>query len=110
MKKILTLIIVFVGFAANSQVTVDPTFNPIDAGFGGYLGLRSNSSVGTVLAQVIQSDGKILLGGSISSYNDETLNSSLVRLNINGTRDVTFSTTGSGLNGGASVNVRAIAV
>ncbi len=102
MKKILTLIIVFVGFAANSQVTVDPTFNSMDWGFGDYLGAR-----GTVNDQVIQSDGKILIGGDMTGYNgfQSTTAGNLIRLNADGSRDASF-----GVANGANGIIWAIAL
>jgi uncharacterized delta-60 repeat protein len=47
----------------------------------------------------IQSDGKIVIGGSFTSFNVITVNR-IARLNADGTRDTTFTTnTGTGFNG-----------
>jgi uncharacterized delta-60 repeat protein len=54
---------------------------------------------GTVNSLVIQSDGKIVLGGSFTTFNGVTVNR-IVRLNADGTRDTTFTTNaGTGTNG-----------
>ena len=50
-----------------------------------------NGADSTVNSIAIQSDGKILLGGSFSFWNG-TLVNRIVRLNSNGTRDTTFTT------------------
>lgn len=69
----------------NSDGTKDTTFN-IGTGF--------NTSV---YAISLQSDGKILVGGNFTNFNGLT-QSSLVRLNTNGTKDTTFSI-GTGFDG-----------
>ena len=69
----------------NSNGSLDATFNP---------GLGANDNVYTT---PIQSDGKIIIGGSFTSYNGTTRNR-VARLNINGTNDLTFNT-GTGANG-----------
>lgn len=53
---------------------------------------------GTVIDTVLQPDGKIIIGGNISSYNGVT-EKNIIRLNSNGTKDTNF-TTGTGFNGG----------
>ncbi len=92
----------------NAQVTVDPTFNPSDVGYGDFSGVRNAQTSpiypGQVYAQAIQSDGKILLGGTnIYGYNGYTVSGSgypnLLRLNANGTRDTTFNP-GTGIGAG----------
>lgn len=60
-----------------SSGTVDLTFNP-GTGFNG-----------PVHAIVVQTDGKILVGGSFTTFNGITC-SSLVRLNANGSLDLTY--------------------
>lgn len=69
----------------NSNGTIDNTFNTSQSGF--------NNSVKAI---AIQSDGKVLLGGSFTSYNGTTLNR-IVRLNSNGSIDGGFSV-GTGFN------------
>ena len=39
----------------------------------------------------IQPDGKILIGGNFSTFNGVTTQGSLIRLNDNGTTDLTFN-------------------
>ena len=54
---------------------------------------------GIVYAVVVQADGRILVGGSFTTWNGVTVNR-IVRLNADGTRDTAFTTnTGTGVNG-----------
>lgn len=69
----------------NADGTLDFSFNP---------GLGSN---GYINALAVQSDGKIIIGGSFTSFNGSTQNR-IVRLTTNGTVDATF-VTGNGFNG-----------
>jgi uncharacterized delta-60 repeat protein len=60
----------------------------------------------TVYSIVIQSDGKIIVGGNFTTFDGVTVNR-IVRLNSDGTRDTTFTTnTGTGF----SSNVSSIAI
>lgn len=52
----------------------------------------------SVLALAIQSDGKIVAGGSFTSFNGTTRNY-IARINTNGSIDATFVPAGTGLNG-----------
>ena len=70
----------------NADGTVDETFLPSGTTTG------FNSSVRTV---AIQTDGKILVGGGFSTYNEESV-SSLLRLNSDSTVDTTFLSYGTG--------------
>lgn len=72
----------------NSDGTRDTSFT-IGAGF----------SSGTVNDMKLQSDGKIVIVGTFTSYAGSTVNR-IVRLNTNGTRDTTF-VTGTGFSGTA---------
>lgn len=63
----------------NTDGTLDNTFDP------------GNGLGAAVLSLAIQSDGKIIVGGSFAS--------SVARLNTNGTVDGTFALTGTGLDG-----------
>jgi uncharacterized delta-60 repeat protein len=93
-----TLLLLFISNISYAQISVDPTFNPADVGYGDFSGVK-----GTVQTQTIQSDGKIVIGGTISGYNSynasggTTLN--LMRINADGTRDASFNTSGSGPSG-----------
>ncbi|MGV9004471.1 T9SS type A sorting domain-containing protein [Flavobacterium sp.] len=69
----------------NTNGTLDPSFNP---GSGPFNGSIYNTS--------IQNDGKIIIGGSFTSYDGISANS-IARLNADGTRDVTFNS-GTGAN------------
>jgi uncharacterized delta-60 repeat protein len=74
----------------NADGTLDGNFNP---------GTGANNLVFTTS---IQSDGKILIGGSFTSYNGITRNG-IVRLNTDGTIDVSFNP-GSGVGSQDSVS------
>jgi uncharacterized delta-60 repeat protein len=65
---------------------------------------QGNGANSTVLAAVTQSDGKILIGGSFTSYSGSSI-ARIARLNTNGTRDTTLT-----VGGGANGNVNAIVV
>ncbi|HVF73348.1 MAG TPA: Calx-beta domain-containing protein [Chthoniobacterales bacterium] len=53
---------------------------------------------GEILAMVVQSDGKIIIGGKFTTY-DNVARQKLARLNANGTLDTTFNPSGVGPNG-----------
>lgn len=76
----------------NADGSIDNTFNP-GTGFNG-----------SVVALALQNDGKILAGGTFSSYNG-TARNRIIRLNSNGTIDTDFNP-GTGFNN--TVNVIAI--
>ena len=66
-----------------------------DTAFTTNNGTGASSAVQSI---TLQSDGKILVGGSYTSWNGTTVNR-IVRLNSDGTRDTTFTTnTGTGAN------------
>ncbi len=69
----------------NQNGTIDSTFS-IGSGF-----------VGSPKNVLIQSDGKILVSGSFTSYNGVSCNN-IVRINTNGSVDSTFNIGGSGAN------------
>src|SRR5690554_5053721 len=69
-----------IGYSQN--VVVDPTFN---------LGSGFNNAV---FATAVQSDGKILAGGTFTTYNNNSVNK-LLRLNPDGSLDTTFLTNAS---------------
>jgi uncharacterized delta-60 repeat protein len=85
-------------FRMNSSGAQDTTFNN---------NLGSNNSENSQAISIsIQSDGKIIIGGSFTTFNGATVNR-IVRLNSDGTRDTAFTTnTGSGANG----NINSIAI
>jgi uncharacterized delta-60 repeat protein/uncharacterized repeat protein (TIGR01451 family) len=85
MKRQLLFIMLFISTLAFSQPgTLDFSFNP---------GTGAN---GSVLTTAIQSDGKIILGGSFTSYNG-TARNRIARLNVDGTLDASFNP-GTGAN------------
>lgn len=70
---------------------LDLTFNPTDLE-----SLSGTASNGNIYGSTLQPDGKILIYGTFTSYNGNTINN-IARLNSNGTFDTTFNT-GSGAN------------
>lgn len=62
----------------NSDGTLDTSFNSGGSGFNNY-----------VFNHIIQSDGKIIVGGTFTSYNGTTANR-IIRLNSDGSIDSTF--------------------
>lgn len=64
---------------------------------------RTNTGTGfndAIKAIVIQSDGKIVVGGYFSTFNGTSVPTGIARLNADGTLDTTFSTNaGAGTNG-----------
>ena len=74
-------------FRLLSDGSVDPNFNPVTLN-------------GFVYGVALQSDGKILIGGSFTTINGAIVSSSLARLNANGSVDSSFQATGfSRING-----------
>ena len=65
----------------------DPSFTTFDT---------ANLFDNAVITSAIQSDGKILVGGTFTTFNGVTVNR-IVRLNTDGTRDTSFAT-GTGAN------------
>lgn len=70
----------------NSDGTLDTTFAQTGSGLGNFVSALS-----------LQSDGKVLVGGSFASYNG-TSRPSIARLNSDGSLDTSFGPTGSGLD------------
>ena len=66
----------------NADGTTDPSFNPGGFGANGFLA-----------AVVLQPDGKILIGGGFTMYNNTQV-LTVARLNANGTLDATFVPSG----------------
>jgi uncharacterized delta-60 repeat protein len=87
MKKIILLLLIAFNLSAFSQqYSADATFN-VGSGTDGW-----------VATTAIQTDGKIILGGSFTSYNGNQVNN-IVRLNVDGSFDPSFVVTGNGFNG-----------
>ena len=102
MKKIIylsTILCLYIGFLSFDAVAQNP--GVLDASFN--VGTGANNSV---LATAIQSDGKIIIGGSFTSYNGTAVNR-IARLNTDGTLDATFT---AGIGSGANANVNAICI
>jgi uncharacterized delta-60 repeat protein len=77
----------------NADGTLDVSFNP-----------GSGAGSGVVNSFVLQPDGKILVGGSFTSYNGSTTGN-LTRVNADGSRDATFA---SGISGSSGSSVRSL--
>ncbi len=72
----------------NGNGSLDTTFN------------QGGSGLNTIVSVVaLQSDGKILVTGSFATYNG-TAASRFIRLNSDGSRDLSFTLTGTGITGG----------
>ncbi len=70
--------------------------NSIDLSFNSGNGFIYNSSLGGVNTIALQPDGKILVGGGFTSYNNLPSNN-IIRLNADGTKDTSFNI-GTGFN------------
>src|SRR5690554_4751300 len=90
------------GYSLAQPGALDLTFNPND--FGSGMGTGANDEVYTT---VLQSNGKILIGGNFTSYNGVPRNG-IARLNSDGSIDNSFDP-GSGVSG-VSSRVEAIAI
>ena len=75
----------------NSDGTPDASFNVGSLGFTAATTTTPNSGTPEVI--LVQPDGKIVVGGNFARVNG-TVASNLVRLNADGTRDITFLSTG----------------
>ncbi len=87
-----------------AKLNVDGTLN---SSFSTGIGFNNSNYEGIIFSIVNQSDGKILVGGAYEQYNGVYRNS-LVRLNPDGTIDLTFNAPGSGLNPVSAVHALAI--
>lgn len=95
----------FINFSYAQSGASDPTFHSSDQGFGFGDGVLSGVS-----ATCIQPDGKVIIGGGFSTYN-QTPRLGIARLNTDGTLDASFNsnlTVGSG--GGSYVYVNSISL
>ena len=81
------------GSASNRLVRIN-TDGTRDTSFNVGTGFNSN-----VFVTRVQSDGKILVGGTFTSYSGSAAQNRIIRLNSNGTRDTTFNQ-GTGFNNG----------
>ncbi len=68
---------------------IDPSFNP---------GLGASGSTATVLAVALQTDGKIVVGGTFSQAAGQA-RGNITRFNADGSLDTTFLSSGVGANG-----------
>lgn len=92
MNRVILFFAVFASFTGLSQAgAIDPTFNTIGIGAFG----NGNASNGIIQSAAVQSDGKIIIGGTFTSYHGYPVNR-IARLNADGSLDTTFNV-GSGL-------------
>jgi uncharacterized delta-60 repeat protein len=97
MHKILPFIVLCFAFFASinnlfaqQPAANDPSFNPVDVGFG--YGAGANGTVSTL---ALQTNGKIIIGGQFTSYNGRPRNR-IARLNADGTLDTIGFNPGTG--------------
>ncbi|WP_345122529.1 FG-GAP-like repeat-containing protein [Hymenobacter antarcticus] len=81
--------------------TRDLTFNSGNAGFG-------SSGIPSIATVLVQSDGKILVAGSFTTYNGTAVPRSLIRLNADGSRDATFNGSNAGFGATGGVEIESI--
>lgn len=89
MKKIYFFIVnflLFQGVFAQTAIDVDQTFGEL------------NGFSTQIYCLDIQPDGKMLIGGNFTEYNNNP-EKKLMRFNIDGSKDVTFNVTGTGFTG-----------
>ncbi len=79
----------------NSNGTLDTTFNSTGAGFA-TMNATSTRNGNNASVIVLQPDGKIIIGGYFTHYNN-TVRNNIVRLNSDGSLDTTFNV-GTGFN------------
>ena len=97
MSRLLATLVFFISLSLSAQAyaalagELDASFNPSDIGFG-----NGDGANNTVKTTVLQADGKIVIGGSFTSYNSTAANR-VGRLNTDGTLDSAFSV-GTGAN------------
>lgn len=72
--------------------TIDNTFNPLDSGYW-----KGNSLNNAITGSVIQPDGKTVVVGYFSRYND-IVTGGIARFNADGTLDQTFKKNGANTN------------
>ena len=84
----------------NADGSLDTSFDPGTGSNATSIITPAESSLATIS---IQSDGKIIIGGSFTSYNGITRNG-IARLNTNGSLDASFNP-GTGVNGGLTLTI-----
>jgi uncharacterized delta-60 repeat protein len=96
---ILLLCFVLSKLSIGQPGALDPTFNPPSVLFtqGFMTGFGSADSYDSIKS-VLQPDGKIIIAGTINNYNGVIVNSTLIRINENGSVDPTFNA-GTGIGG-----------
>jgi uncharacterized delta-60 repeat protein len=93
----------------NADGTVDTTFNYLPP--NGAPGATTGGTSGVVDRIFVQPDGKIIVGGSFTHYNDDpAAPDRFARLNANGTLDTTFNSNGAGPSSNTSPFIHTVNV
>jgi uncharacterized delta-60 repeat protein len=74
----------------STTLTAAALTSAFNAGGGGF--------IGAVTAVVVQPDGKVLVGGDFNIFNGAVVSRGLVRLNADGSRDLSFNGSGAGFD------------
>jgi uncharacterized delta-60 repeat protein len=83
----------------NTNGSIDNTFNPpVTSAHDIFYNFNSIFHYGAIFCMLEQFDGKILIGGSFTTYGDTPNINHIVRLNNNGSLDESFNS-GTGFNG-----------
>ena len=81
----------------NADGSRDASFNGSNFGI--------DASGGSVRALAVQADGKLLVGGDFSTYNGLDVPDDVIRLNTDGSRDLSFNGTNAGFSAGNIVSL-----
>ncbi|WP_264520664.1 T9SS type A sorting domain-containing protein [Flavobacterium sp. N1994] len=93
-KLLLPLFFITISLSVYSQPgSLDLSFNPPNAIYGNGQGADAG-----IVCTALQTDGKIIIGGSFTTYNGTVCNN-IGRLNSDGSLDTSFNLGGTGLNG-----------
>lgn len=82
---LLSFFLFFIGYGIAQPGSNDSTFNTTDLGFGNGDGFNN-----TVFSTAVQSDDKVIVGGTFTSFNGSSINR-IARLNEDGSLDTTFN-------------------
>jgi uncharacterized delta-60 repeat protein len=99
LKLFLATVLIFSQNLIAQPGAIDPMFNPSDVGFG--FGDGANS---TVYCSSLQTDGKLVIGGAFTKYNNSSTNC-ITRVNTDGTIDDDFNP-----GTGANYTIRSISI
>ncbi len=86
-------------YFGQNPADLDLSFNYLNGRFPSTSGTTSEYADGTINAMAQQQDGKIVLAGEFTNYQDNSANR-IVRINQDGSYDATFNAAGSYYGGG----------